>query len=439
MAVTSSGTAKVTLPTDEQILITREFDAPRHLVFEAFTTPELVKRWWNAKRGEVTVAEIELRVGGKWRYVMVADGAEVGFHGEYREIVPNERIVSTEFYEGMPEGVSEDDATTMNTATFTETDGRTTLTILVQAPEQDHPGCDHRVRDGGRDAGRHGSPGGGRGLSSLSGRAGRVTGTTLPVARLPAVLSDVSEDGVERPRDAIEIERVHEQRRVADLPVPHEAPELLLARERSLGELLLEGAERPELALRLDQVLDDVGAERADELVLQVRHAHEEAECLHVGASEISAEAGALERTLEVALLRFVAEAREPDAETRATEPIESSSDGLRAPDGDDGDALCLKVSVTSPRESLEREPVADAFDEDDRLRAMRRRRAHPAATRMRAATLFQLQRSTAARRAAVRIASRSDGPSARIPASRSCSAAASSFGKRTRSRRAGG
>ena len=205
------------------------------------------------------------------------------------------------------------------------------------------------------------------------------------------------------------------------------------------GELLLEGAERPELALRLDQVLDDVGAERADELVLQVRHAHEEAECLHVGASEISAEAGALERTLEVALLRFVAEAREPDAETRATEPIESSSDGLRAPDGDDGDALCLKVSVASPRESLEREPVADAFDEDDRLRAMRRRRAHPAATRMRAATLFQLQRSTAARRAAVRIASRSDGPSARIPASRSCSAAASSFGKRTRSRRAGG
>ena len=136
MAVTSSGTAKVTLPTDEQILITREFDAPKHLVFEAFTTPELVKRWWNAKRGEVTVAEIDLRVGGKWRYVMVADGAEVGFHGEYREIVPNERVVSTEFYEGVPEGVSEDDATTVNTATFTESDGRTTLTILVQAPSK---------------------------------------------------------------------------------------------------------------------------------------------------------------------------------------------------------------------------------------------------------------------------------------------------------------
>jgi uncharacterized protein YndB with AHSA1/START domain len=134
MAVTSSKTAKVTLPTDEQILITRDFDAPRHLVYKAFTTPELVRRWWSAKRGEVTVCEIDLRIGGKWRYVMVADeGFEVGFHGEYREIVPNERIVSTEVFEGLPEGVSEADAATVNTATFTERDGRTTLTILVQA------------------------------------------------------------------------------------------------------------------------------------------------------------------------------------------------------------------------------------------------------------------------------------------------------------------
>ncbi|HZN21274.1 MAG TPA: SRPBCC family protein [Gaiellaceae bacterium] len=137
MATTSSGTATVTLPTDEQILITREFDAPRHLVFEAWTTPELVKRWWHAKRGEMTVAEIDLRVGGTWRYAMVTeDGFEVAFHGEYREIVPNERIVSTETYEGVPEGVSEADATTLNTATFTEADGRTTVTILVQAPSK---------------------------------------------------------------------------------------------------------------------------------------------------------------------------------------------------------------------------------------------------------------------------------------------------------------
>jgi len=133
MTVTRSGSATVTLPTDEQILITREFDAPRELVYEAFTTPDLVKRWWHANRGEMTIAEIDLRVGGKWRYVMIADdGTEVAFHGEYREIVPNERIVSTEVYEGLPEGVSQEDGATVNTATFTEADGRTTLTILVQ-------------------------------------------------------------------------------------------------------------------------------------------------------------------------------------------------------------------------------------------------------------------------------------------------------------------
>ena len=134
---TSSGTATVTLPTDEQILITREFDAPRHLVFKAWTTPELVKRWWNAKRGEVTIAEIDLRVGGRWRYVMVTeDGTEVGFHGEYREIVPNERIVSTEVFEGIPPGEGPEEGT-LNTATFTELDGRTTLTVLVEAPSKE--------------------------------------------------------------------------------------------------------------------------------------------------------------------------------------------------------------------------------------------------------------------------------------------------------------
>jgi uncharacterized protein YndB with AHSA1/START domain len=136
MAV-SSGTATVTLPTDEQILITREFDAPKHLVYRAWTTPELVRRWWNAKRGEVTIADIDLRVGGKWRYVMVTDdGFEVAFHGEYREIVPNERIVSTEVYEGAPHGEGPEQGT-LNTATFTETDGRTTLRILVQAPSKE--------------------------------------------------------------------------------------------------------------------------------------------------------------------------------------------------------------------------------------------------------------------------------------------------------------
>jgi uncharacterized protein YndB with AHSA1/START domain len=137
-AMTTSGTATVTLPTDEQILITREFDAPKHLVYKAWTTPELVKRWWNANRGEVTIAEIDLRVGGTWRYVMVADGGfEVGFHGEYREIVPDERIVSTEVYEGVPQPEGEPEQGTLNTATFAEADGHTTLTVLVQAPSKE--------------------------------------------------------------------------------------------------------------------------------------------------------------------------------------------------------------------------------------------------------------------------------------------------------------
>jgi uncharacterized protein YndB with AHSA1/START domain len=133
MAVTSSGTAKVTLPTDEQILITREFDAPKHLVYKAWTTPELVKRWWSGQRGTVTIAEIDLRVGGLWRYVIVANGGfEVAFHGEYREIVANERIVSTEVFE-MPgaDALPEAEAP-LNTVTFTEAGGRTTLTLLTQ-------------------------------------------------------------------------------------------------------------------------------------------------------------------------------------------------------------------------------------------------------------------------------------------------------------------
>ena len=143
MAV-SSGTAKVTLPADTQILITREFDAPKHLVYKAWTTPELVRQWWTARRGEMTVCEIDLRVGGAWRYVMVADGGfEVGFHGEYREIVPNERLVSTEAYEGIPEP---DANASLNTLTLTEVDGRTVLSVLVEHPTKE--GRDAHVESG---------------------------------------------------------------------------------------------------------------------------------------------------------------------------------------------------------------------------------------------------------------------------------------------------
>ncbi len=135
-AMTTSGTAKVTLPTDEQILIRREFDAPRQLVYKAWTTPELVKRWWSGHRGEVTSAEIDLRVGGSWRYVMIASGGfEVAFHGEFREIVPDERIVTTEMYEGAEPLPATDEP--VNTITFTEIDGRTRLEVLTQCPSRE--------------------------------------------------------------------------------------------------------------------------------------------------------------------------------------------------------------------------------------------------------------------------------------------------------------
>ena len=133
MAATTSGTATVTLPTDEEILITREFDAPRRLVYEAWTTPELVKRWWAGKRGEVTSAEIDLRVGGTWRYVMVGhEGFEVAFHGEFREIVPNVRIVGTEVYEAPEPEAMPDVEAPLTIVTFAESGGRTTLTQLMQ-------------------------------------------------------------------------------------------------------------------------------------------------------------------------------------------------------------------------------------------------------------------------------------------------------------------
>ena len=147
--VTASRKATVTLPADDQILITREFDAPKELVYKAWTTPELVRRWWSAKRGEVTVAEIDLRVGGTWRYVMIADGGfEVAFLGEYREIVPNERLVSTEVYEGMP------DAEALDTLTLSESEGHTTMTILVQHATKEHRDAhiESGMEDGMQDA-----------------------------------------------------------------------------------------------------------------------------------------------------------------------------------------------------------------------------------------------------------------------------------------------
>jgi uncharacterized protein YndB with AHSA1/START domain len=134
--VTSDRRATVTLPSDEEILITRDFDAPKHLVYKAWTTPELVERWWAGRHGKTTSVEMDLRVGGRWRFVLVSNnGMEVAFNGEYREIAEGDRIVYTEIYEGaeVPPGVEP----TINIATFTEVDGGTRLELRTQCQNKE--------------------------------------------------------------------------------------------------------------------------------------------------------------------------------------------------------------------------------------------------------------------------------------------------------------
>src|ERR1700722_3815482 len=127
------GSAVVTLPSDEEILITRVFDAPAAIVFDAWTMPEIVKRWWAGDRGEVTDAQIDLRVGGRWRWVMTASGGfEVAFSGAYREIDRPHRLVRTEVFELVP------DAEAMSTTTFEEANGVTTMRILARYPSREY-------------------------------------------------------------------------------------------------------------------------------------------------------------------------------------------------------------------------------------------------------------------------------------------------------------
>ncbi|MGH7584647.1 MAG: SRPBCC family protein, partial [Gemmatimonadales bacterium] len=123
-------------PSDTEILITRDFAAPRHLVYRAWTEPDLIKRWWHANRGTMTVADVDLEVGGRWRYAMVTPGGyEVAFHGVYREIVPNERLVSTEVFEGFPDAEA---AAAVNAVTFEDQGSGTRVTMLVQHVKREH-------------------------------------------------------------------------------------------------------------------------------------------------------------------------------------------------------------------------------------------------------------------------------------------------------------
>jgi uncharacterized protein YndB with AHSA1/START domain len=134
MSITANrhGSATITLPSECEIVITRQFDAPASRVFKAYTTPELVKRWWGFETSEWLVCNIELRVGGQWRYVIRDDGQEVGFHGEYQAIEAPVRLVSTEVYEGFP------DAGSVNTIVFEERDGVTTMTTSILHDCQEH-------------------------------------------------------------------------------------------------------------------------------------------------------------------------------------------------------------------------------------------------------------------------------------------------------------
>lgn len=128
--VANSDTFRATTPSDHEIRLTRLFDAPRRLVFEAMTKPEHVRRWWGILSDEysVTVCEIDLRPGGSWRFVGRGPKGEYAFHGTYREIVPPERLVFTEIYEPFP------DVESVVTSLFAEEAGKTRLTVTARYP-----------------------------------------------------------------------------------------------------------------------------------------------------------------------------------------------------------------------------------------------------------------------------------------------------------------
>jgi len=129
----NSSTFAVSTPSDVEIRLTRLFDAPRHLVFEAMTRPEHIVRWWG-RLGEgysVPVCEVDLRPGGRWRHVNRHPQGEAAFHGVYQEVGPPERLVYTEIFEPF------EDAPSLVTVTLTDEDGRTRLTVSASYPSRE--------------------------------------------------------------------------------------------------------------------------------------------------------------------------------------------------------------------------------------------------------------------------------------------------------------
>lgn len=132
--VANSDTFKTTTPSDREIVLTRLFDAPRRLVFDAMTKPEHVRRWWGIldDKHSVPVCEIDLRPGGAWRFVgRGPEGDFPAFYGTYREIAPPERLVYTEFFEPFP------DVGSLISTVFTEEDGKTRMTVTCLYPSLD--------------------------------------------------------------------------------------------------------------------------------------------------------------------------------------------------------------------------------------------------------------------------------------------------------------
>ena len=136
MTGTTGTRAVVTLPTDTSILVTRGFAAPSPLVYRACTEPGPVRRWWSGGTAEVRVADVEPRVGRRWRIVVVGDGYVVGLHGEYREVVPGARIVRTEVDEGAPDAQAHAALCTY-TFTGTGTGDRSTVSLLTALRTRD--------------------------------------------------------------------------------------------------------------------------------------------------------------------------------------------------------------------------------------------------------------------------------------------------------------
>lgn len=135
MTSTTRGTATLTQPSDETLLITRDFNAPPHAVYAAWTTPALISQWWSGHASLPTEVEMDLRPGGHWRFVIPGD-APLAFHGTYREVVPDIRIVYTEVMETADADRNDpaaEAAAPVNTVTFEARGAGTTLTLLIDA------------------------------------------------------------------------------------------------------------------------------------------------------------------------------------------------------------------------------------------------------------------------------------------------------------------